>query len=1420
MVSSTTTKRVSMGGGDQCGSGALCFLDQTCKKHTDCLSSRCDDSKKTCMAGTCSDGIMNQDESDVDCGGDTCRMRCSVEATCREGKHCASGVCHAGTCKASTCSDLVKNPDTQEAGLDCGFEACGASKLCPTGETCGSDRDCQSAICSSVSGRCLAARCDDGKQNGDETCLDAGGDACYAKCRPGLACRKHADCHGESTCENEICQAPAASSKDEKSDVDGDNSDEAFSAQTLINSATSGKLNALGIESLLVVAPPPPPPPTCSDGKKNGNETGLDCGETCLVPGSYDIETQLCSSGTDCNSDADCQSQRCFVGKCAASTCSDSRKNGGESCIDGGASCPRKCALGRTCRANADCEDSALCSTILGICMASGCSDGLLSPNLNETDTDCGGTVCERCEQDKQCVSGRDCASGICGPGKTCTAPTCADGIRNADEVDIDCSGHCRAANANDLNGDGLCKAGQRCEDSSDCTDSSTCGKGVCTSINAMAQLNDTRTSYATEQQADSETLGSTLGKGIFSFVPSTSTSVPTADFAAMINVSITQLNKVVLAQSELGGGFEPRNEAEAREGVSGWQEIAVYRTEGSFGSVKIIVTAVDSLEGETLSLPAVIINTTDFASRNINDTASYTNPRRFQNLAWLPSPPAPPRGTTHGIRVYDKQELSFAPGQLVAYALLQVDDDKRWLDHPSVARTRKLRLEGGQGGATISGKGREVTVVVRDDDPIPLLDWAGNATVAPVVVRELGDGTVSPSNTFTLIVNRTGNMVGPVSAFPVVSTGGAFQVDKMDRLDFAENVPSKSFPIKMSPPLRGSAARGNGRGYGTVSIRLDCDAYCQSRDASDVAAEMRVHMVYSAVGTKFENDGTAGRVVRKDVTIDGAGSVGVDVVKMALVGAVWARMGGTPILQATLRDASYADAVHIRAESGANASSFGGVDGRINMTVDVRITGYGQVAVEAAERIRVVLDGDGGADADVDSVAWDVVKRLGLANYDGSASPEGPSPSASQPPSASTNSTTLPQDTQQKPQNASSGSDVGGGRLRDRQLASGPRVHLQRQRPATIEQSRPHGGIVPAGQAPSSSPSTAVSKPLSSITVRITLLTEVTAAELQSEAVRTSMVKGIASALDLTDQSLVNITAMYRCGGGSGNEAEGEDPRCGATRRERRRHLGEIEFRRSLGEKGLVHVEFQISGSETTVASVEDKVVFEKDSFLSDLNRAVSGALTTALQRTISVAVQGIAVIERVREGEVVGQAPSMASSGPGDASVDYMMRLLYMGLGALFAVGLFGAILLVCRRLRKRQKIVDDLGGGLNGKKDKNASTYVLAPYHVPRYHRLSRVEVSVQKGGRFATPLPSDGASITAGAGARISRRGGGGGGILANDVAASSVSTSSPPAIEFVSASSMMKESQPSQAGGTLSQFPPLDVDGEPPVLYRL
>ena len=593
------------------------------------------------------------------------------------------------------------------------------------------------------------------------------------------------------------------------------------------------------------------------------------------------------------------------------------------------------------------------------------------------------------------------------------------------------------------------------------------------------------------------------------------------------------------------------------------------------------------------------------------------------------------------------------------------------------------------------------------------------------------------------------------------------------------------------------------------MSIRLDCDAFCRSRDASDFDAELKVHMLYSAAGTEFETDVTAGRVVRKDVSIDGTDEIDVGAVKMALVGVLWDRMARSPILQATLRDESYADAVRVLSVSGVNASA--AKEGRTNMTVAVRITGYGLVAEEAAERIRDVLDGDGGDDADVDSVAWNLMERLSLYGSDSATSPSPtfastgsgrdvvPSPSH---PSGSANSTAT-QNTQQESQNSSSkNGDSGGGRLRHRQLFSLPGIYLQRQRPATIEQSVPHGDTVPANRAPSSTPTAENGAPLSSITVRISLLIEVTDAELQSETVRASMAKSIASALDLEDVSLVNVTSMYRCGGTISSE---EDPRCAG----RRRNLGEDEFRRSLEKNGFVHVEFQISGSESTVAAVEDKLVLKKELFIADFNRAASDALTTALQRSISVSAQGVSVIARVREGEMVGLAPSGDSSGPVEPSVDYVMRLFYMGLGALFAVILFGVILLGCQRLRKRQKVVDDLGGGPKGKKDANASTYVLAPHNIPGFQRLSKVEVSVRKGARFGMPPPPS--VVNANTGRDASRVGGG---QLAQDVAVSVASTSNPPTVEMAS-----DEEQPSQGGGTLSQLPSLN-SGPPPVLYRL
>ena len=100
--------------------------------------------KKT--SATCTDGVQNQSEIAVDCGGP-----CGACATCVDGiqNQNETGVDCGGPCPAcGTCSDGIKNHG--ETGIDCG-------------------------------GPCLAcATCSDGIKNQDEVEIDCGGTSCQA----------------------------------------------------------------------------------------------------------------------------------------------------------------------------------------------------------------------------------------------------------------------------------------------------------------------------------------------------------------------------------------------------------------------------------------------------------------------------------------------------------------------------------------------------------------------------------------------------------------------------------------------------------------------------------------------------------------------------------------------------------------------------------------------------------------------------------------------------------------------------------------------------------------------------------------------------------------------------------------------------------------------------------------------------------------------------------------------------------------------------------------------------------------------------------------------------------------------------------------------------------------------------------------
>lgn len=139
---------------------------------------------------------------------------------------------------------------------------------------------------------------------------------------------------------------------------------------------------------------------SCSDGVKNGSESGKDCGGSCSP----------CPDGSGCQVGPDCESKVCVGGSCIAAACDDKVKNADESDVDCGGSCPA-CGPGRLCGGDPDCKNG---QCMAGACLST-CTDALKGGK--ETDVDCGGGIvstCPACANGKACTIGSDCQSGVC----------------------------------------------------------------------------------------------------------------------------------------------------------------------------------------------------------------------------------------------------------------------------------------------------------------------------------------------------------------------------------------------------------------------------------------------------------------------------------------------------------------------------------------------------------------------------------------------------------------------------------------------------------------------------------------------------------------------------------------------------------------------------------------------------------------------------------------------------------------------------------------------------------------------------------------------------------------------------------------------------------------------------------------------
>ena len=355
----------------------------------------------------CLNDEKDDDETDVDCGGESCEP-CVAGQACLVEDDCLSRICSRGECIVESCDDGI--PNGLETDVDCGGPDPECAR-CDDGEDCEKDGDCRSNICTEAGTCGTEPTCADETANGGETDIDCGGPTECPRCNVGRRCEDDSDC------ESNLC-------------------------------TPEGRCDAIA---------------TCDDEIRNGLETDVDCG-------GADPDCERCDDGKDCARDGDCRSNICTdAGTCGTEpTCADETANGGETDIDcGGATNCARCGVGRRCDEDSDCQ-SNLCTSD-GRCDAVPTCDDAIQ-NGSETDRDCGGPNpdCDRCRPGEFCERGSDCDSGVCSDGQcdiVCGAGTadCDRDLDNGCETSIsgdvahcgECDNACKLSHA-----EAVCNAG------------------------------------------------------------------------------------------------------------------------------------------------------------------------------------------------------------------------------------------------------------------------------------------------------------------------------------------------------------------------------------------------------------------------------------------------------------------------------------------------------------------------------------------------------------------------------------------------------------------------------------------------------------------------------------------------------------------------------------------------------------------------------------------------------------------------------------------------------------------------------------------------------------------------------------------------------------------------------------------------
>ncbi|GBG24727.1 Hypothetical Protein FCC1311_009452 [Hondaea fermentalgiana] len=380
----------------------------------------------------CTNGIMDGNETGIDCGGSVavggCQARCAVGRGCTSDSDCISGKCNSTSlvCRRETAWEQCNNGvrDGAETGVDCGGGTCRSlllkmidageideadeeadvNFLCSLREACSVDSDCASKYCDA--GKC--ASCQDNRKNTDEGDVDCGSPRCI----------EYYETYPEASPDMFVANGTSPAADEDGLCLDG-------------RTCTSPSQCSSGVcsEEYGVCV-------SCSNGIQDGDETGIDCGGK--------VCQRRCAVGEGCRQQYDCRTQRC-TSNCSAGVCGDG---------------VCESLFSESDLLNADLPDLASYTAI-----SIDCTDGERSSH--ETDIDCGGTLCPSigltCEDGQSCTSHGDCSSALCYGGE---CVSCENGIQDGQETDIDCGGAVCSKR---------CARDKSCVEDNDCRDGYFC---------------------------------------------------------------------------------------------------------------------------------------------------------------------------------------------------------------------------------------------------------------------------------------------------------------------------------------------------------------------------------------------------------------------------------------------------------------------------------------------------------------------------------------------------------------------------------------------------------------------------------------------------------------------------------------------------------------------------------------------------------------------------------------------------------------------------------------------------------------------------------------------------------------------------------------------------------------------------------